>query len=393
VNIGAYGTKDGPMTSPANGARWFWNLEAAKKQALIDRCSALRSCSSVEDSSFAGCGFSITKQKGIPVDSAGNSLYNDAALYTPKDKIITKVAQCPPPPSVSAGPGVVVGLDGVVDTCKQLPNNKLSRDCIMRTVLDAGCSTSGTMYRALQSGNSLNYARGIDANKAYKTYQQRSKTQLNHQMMRDGDSTLTDALRNIKAVQDVATSSANDGLAFASRDLCLNAGEIDAFDFCSEISMSTPGPYSIECLQKLFRQKGGTPGGSWWPSANTIAWYNRTFNRWGDIIKGIDTEVARMESGTGNQRVNAYKNIMGINLEPIPIVNDGIPCKISTETNGINLGRLYRIQNTNTLSQCQTMCCEDPSCRAYNYKNGRCILIAQPGRKMLQVNTITGKKS
>jgi hypothetical protein len=391
---GAYGNKKGPMTPPANGERWFWDLEAAKKEIIIDKCRAMSSCSMVGDSAFIGCGFSTMKQRGIPVNEAGQSLYNDPRIFTPTSKIITKVDKCPPPPATT-----VKGIIGSVDICKQLPNNKLSRDCIMQKVLDAGCSRAGTIHRALQNGNALNYTRGIDSNKAYKVYQQRAKNSLNQQMMRDGNISVIDALKQFNTVRDAAMSTANTSIAFAARDLCLNAGEIDKFDFCSEISMSTPGPYSLECLQKLFREKGGTPGGAWWPSSNTIAWYNRTFSRWSDVVKVIENERQKMEAGRGNEQVNAYKNIMGIELEGIPQVRENaVNCKISTETSRINTGHFLRGQMVDRLAQCQQLCCENTSCQAYNYiDNGthqrECQMLSSFGNKRNQNNVVSGEKS
>jgi hypothetical protein len=366
-------------------------LEKAKKQMLIDKCRAMTACSMAEDSAFIGCGFSTTKQRGIPIDDAGNSLYADQNLFTPSSKIITKVNKCPPKPVAAAGSPAQPE-----DVCKQLPNNKLSRDCIMRKVLDAGCTREGTLHRALQSGNALNYARGIDGGKAYKVYQERNANKLNEQMLRQGNVGVMDALKNFHALKEQASSTANTGLAFAARDLCLNAGEIDKFDFCSELSMSTPGPYSIECLQKLFSEKGGNSGGAWWPSSTTIAWYNRTFNRWGDIVKAIENEVQVMKAGNGNKSVDAYKNIMGIQLDAIPMVR-GSACNISTESSRLNGGRFIRGQMVDRLAQCQDMCCGDPACKAYNYiDNGasqrECQLLSTSGAKTYKGNAVTGEK-
>lgn len=392
---GAYGSKLMPMTSPAAGERWFWDLEAAKKEILIDKCRAMTSCSMVNDPVFTGCGFSTTKQRGIPINEQGGSLYNDSRVFTPASKIIRSSTACPQPPKTIDGryyntPG---------DICRQLPNNKLGRDCIMRKVLDAGCSKSGTLYRALETGNALNYARGIDATQSYKVYQQRAAHRLNGQMMRDGNTSAINALNDFNAVREVAMSQANNGLAFAARDLCLNAGEIDKFDFCSEISMSTPGPYSLNCLQKIFRERGGTPGGAWWPSSNTIAWYNRTFNRWGDVIKAIDDEVEKMKAGSGNARIDAYNNIMGIELEKLKQVRDGgVSCKISTENNVVVNGRFLTGQMVDRLTQCQQLCCGNPACQAYNYidaggQQRECQLFASSGNKRSQGNAVSGEKT
>jgi hypothetical protein len=386
ISRGGYGTEKEPINSPA-GARWIWDLNKAKKMIMNDKCRAMTSCSMVEDSAFIGCGFSPAKQRGIPIGLTGAALYEEDAT----DNIITKSNQCPKP-TVN---------DINTDSCKQLPNNKLSRDCIMRKVLDSGCSSNGTLYQALKGGNASNYAPSIDNNKAYNTYQgrvfQRGKEMLNKGMLKDGNITVMDALKNIKSVNDIATSGANDGLAFAARDLCLMAGEIDKFDFCSEISMTTPGPYSIDCLQKLFREKGGNATGDWWPSSKTIGWYNTTYRTWGDIIKSFDDQIA-MIYGSGNNRAVAYKNMMGIQAEDPTVVRDtSKPCNINTQGNTYRIGSINNSSNVKSLSDCQQLCCDNSNCKAYNYiQSGgvrKCMLLSNAINSAFMLNSVSGLKN
>ena len=383
VNRGAYGRQEGPKDySPASGEKWYWDLNAAKKVVMQDKCRSMTSCGMAGSDFYSGCGFAIDKSYGIPVDDYGKSLYDN----TPAERIIVDSAKCPST-STSAP-----------DICKQLPNNTLERACIMRKVLDAGCSKEGTIYRALEGGSTSDYTRGIDSNKAYKVYQDRSKTALNAGMMRQGAVSAVDALKNFSGLRDEARSTANTGLAYAARDLCLNAGEIDRFDFCSEISMSTPGPYSIECLQKMFREKGGTAGGAWYPSSTTIEWYNTRFDNWGKIMAAIDSEISKMSSGKGNERVQAYRNIMGIGLEGVPLMRDGTPCKIETTSGRAISGPFIRGQMVDRLSECQQLCCGDAKCRGYNYiDNGgvqrECQLFSAVSGRNAQRNVVSGEKS
>jgi hypothetical protein len=101
VNKGWLGSATGPLGlfGPTEG-KWFWDVAAAKKQILTDRCSHLTSCSQLGAPEFAGiCGFCTTSGRGIPIDSAGLPMYNDSpATRCAPSKVVTKLNQCPPPP-------------------------------------------------------------------------------------------------------------------------------------------------------------------------------------------------------------------------------------------------------------------------------------------------------
>lgn len=326
VSRGAYGMYDGPVISPAgsneSGAQWIWDLQEAKKRIEIDRCKALKTCTDVEHPQFIGCGFSKTLQRGIPVAENGVAKYRDAHAFSMPSQIITKRNQCPQPTAAET-----MTADGYQDSCKQLHNGKLSRDCIMKQVLKAGCTDKGTLYSALNAGNEFNYGLGIDQKKAYQVYNARAalrgKEQLSNGIIRDGNIGLVDALMNVNDIYDIAASGANDGFAFAARDLCLNAGEIDKYDWCSDVevpeSTRTPG-ISLECLRKRFLSIGGTPQGAMYPSSSNMNDYNNNYRTLGDIMNMWRARVAIANNSNSVVAIQARREIIGIPNEDSTVI-------------------------------------------------------------------------
>ena len=79
VSQGFLGNKDGPIQSlkPPSYKQWFFNLQEAKKQILIDKCKALKACTDVDSAVFNGvCSFCTDTNEGVPIDAVGKSLYN-----------------------------------------------------------------------------------------------------------------------------------------------------------------------------------------------------------------------------------------------------------------------------------------------------------------------------
>lgn len=66
----------------------------------------------------------------------------------------------------------------------------------------------------------------------------------------------------------------------------------DTFDFCSDLHDSSLPPFSAECLQRLFKEMGGTETGRAYPSGANLIKYNH-MGRWGTIrayIMGLKGE-------------------------------------------------------------------------------------------------------
>ena len=85
VSQGFIGNPNSPLQgfNPPSHKQYFFDLQLAKKQILLDKCKALRSCSGVDDEVYRGtCGYCTDTNQGIPIDTGGGALYSDNSLGT-----------------------------------------------------------------------------------------------------------------------------------------------------------------------------------------------------------------------------------------------------------------------------------------------------------------------
>ena len=307
VSSGYIGNSSGPLDftkchggsakSPAADAKWYWNLEEAKKQMDIDRCGAMKSCSSLSQEIFKGCGYDTNRAYGVPI--------NDK---TPSN-VIRSADKCPRPTPAEAARDLCYTTTG-----------KLSRNCVLQQLRAANCSEDGALYTALKD-NFIN--RFIDEKygyEAYKIYQARAGSGIiSGNMLRDGSTTTEAALQTFSSLYDNAISPANNGLAYAARDLCLSAGTLEKFDFCSEISDDTRPPFIIKCLQEAFLKAGGTLIGEWYPSSKNMGTVYMNFRNWGEVKKAWSEEMAYIGTTHPNKE-RALKRMKGININGLPVV-------------------------------------------------------------------------
>lgn len=311
VSQGALGTKDGPLTMFRQPeGKWFWDLDEAKEAMMGDRCAAMTTCTDVGAQNFAGCAYSTTRGIGIPVDPNGRPLYADKpALSAPASSLVTTRNSCPPPPP----PGSPAAeLARSRDICTPLPNGRLSRDCMLQQVTAAGCKMDGGLYKALVTQASPNnYAAGLQAQQAFNIYQQRASNPLLEQAIREGNTTTTLALANFQQLAREATNIRQNALHFAARDLCIKQGDLESFDFCSELVSTTRGPFPLSCLQTAFRKAGGQPAGSMYPTqSNQSFWDGR--GTWGSVLEAIQNLSRNIKSTDMPTQRKALGEFMGI---------------------------------------------------------------------------------
>ncbi len=314
VSSGYAGNVNGPIDftqclgasaqPPANG-KWYWDLQEAKKAMDRDRCAAMTQCGRLGESVFQGCGYATNKARGIPLGRNGGPLYMEDARDVQMSDIITTSDKCPPvAPAVAAR-----------DPC-YTATGKLGRDCMLIKLREAQCSDKGTLYNALQTNTTMK----LPAKEAYKVFQARAGgSRLNEQMINDGGATADAALQNFRRLYEVANSNANSGLAYAARDLCMTAGAVDDFDFCTEISDGSRPPFDMKCLQKAFLQKGGTLRGEWYPSPANMASLYTFFRSWGEVLAAWDREIALINTTHPNKQL-ALKRMMDVSIDPLAVV-------------------------------------------------------------------------
>ena len=189
VSQGALGTRQSPMAFFDNPkGTYYWDLDAAKKQIMKDRCGSLLNCANVGTDEYKGCAFSTTRGVGVPIDSNGNLLYpRDSSLSAPASSLIIAPSSCPPPPPPNSPQ---YALQQSRDNCTPLPNGQLSRDCMLQQITAAGCKQDGALYQQLlTTAQPNNYAAGLQNTTSYKKYQQLATTPLLDSVVRDGKTT------------------------------------------------------------------------------------------------------------------------------------------------------------------------------------------------------------
>jgi len=322
VSKGYLGTRQGPsmffknVPSPvANGEKWFWDLEEAKKQILKDKCLSLTNCSEVGSTTFSGCAFSTTRGTGIPVNKKGEPLYpKDPVLHAPSKSLVTNANNCPAPPPVGSDRW---NLARSRDVCMPDQNGVVSRDCMLQQITAAGCSTDGTLY-ALMNRSTVpgNYSNGIESTLAYKTYQERSGTPLMESAIKTGNVAKDVALSNFKELYANSSLGNNTAENYAARDLCVKRGDMDLYDFCSEIKDTDTPPFALDCIQKEWRKAGGLPAGTVYPT-NQTNFVNNEFKTWGDYKQALQGVAAQTKSSDRNVQERALLVFMGIKREKV----------------------------------------------------------------------------
>lgn len=325
ISTGYLGSRSGPLQlfgqSPAG--QWYWDLEAAKKQALMDKCSHVTACGHLGSPLLNGdCGFcNGASKKSIVIGRDGKPLYpTDQGQSCPVDKIIRTADQCPPPPPPApprrdAEGNIIPEPETPMTVCRQLPNGKISRDCLVQQLKLGGCGDMGSLAQALRgSRDPRDLTDTIRPNQAFMVYQERSPAKLKEEIIRDGSIAAEAALADFTALYQSAQGSEATGLRAAAQDLCVRAGAIEEFDFCSEIQDSATPPFGLDCMQKEFKRVGGLPAGEKYPTNRNLTDFNG-FSTWGAYKEFVRDLARRTQSTDPEIQAFALKDLMGINRE------------------------------------------------------------------------------
>ena len=301
LSKGAIGDSSGPIETYLPNAeykKWFFDLQLAKKQILIDKCKALRSCEDVNSEVFKDCGYCTDTNQGIPVTN-GKPIYRGDPLGTCSSDPITKQKDCPVV--------VVNGPQPVTDrTCEPI-NGRLSTACLRNQVLNGGCSNNGSLAIALSGSNYISDIINGDAVKIYReTYPLSSFI--------EGNTTVQTALEEVRQLYSSTVSQQNSGHVAAARDLCLQAGTIKSYDFCSDLQDTTAPPFNIACLQNIFKRFGGQQNGTSYPSDKNIAAYN-SMNNLGEVKRYFNKLIDNMNSTRYDIQRDALMRFLGIKIE------------------------------------------------------------------------------
>ena len=241
-------------------------LGDGKKRILTDICKSLRTCTDVAKTPYNTlCGFCTDVGQGVPIDSNGAPLYTGANIGCRSESLITQANQCPPPSPGTPKNGCTPG---------QPFNAACLRDAMVQTGCDNGTliqSLSGWTVNKDKNTATINNLRGVQK------YNGAGKPTFDiSQFLGTGTTpSQTDAIRELSNVLAFTGTADRSLKGYASRELCVNPTALDDYDFCSELNVATPKPnggWDLGCLQRAFKQAGGTPSGAQYPAtANSPA--------------------------------------------------------------------------------------------------------------------------
>ena len=315
VSAGALGSRTGPIQFFNNPpGKWYWDLDEALKIAERDHCMNMRRCEDVNDAKYVGkCAFDKKRGYGVPITTKGTIKYGDDPFVGGSGaNLISNPAQCPQPPAPGSPQDIVRRS---IDVCTPRPDGTYSRDCMLQQVKAAGCKTDGALYDALiNQASPNNYGAGLEKNSAFQQYQNRAKIPLLTGIVKDGRVATDVALQNVKELNVRASQADRSAVHYAARDLCLQKGYFDKFDFCWDLTPASQPPFRIDCLQREFMKNGGQQTGEAYPSANNKAQLWDKYGSWQEVqnvMQKMKQAATSSESGYEDQR-SVMSNLLGI---------------------------------------------------------------------------------
>lgn len=105
-----------------------------------------------------------------------------------------------------------------------------------------------------------------------------------------------------------------------TRDIYLK-GPVEQYDFCAELLDSTPGPFSLECLQAEFIRQGGQRTGSLYPTQINLALWNSK-KKWLHVKDEIQNLISMTLSDKPNIKDAAMMKFYGVGLGKVPVAVD-----------------------------------------------------------------------
>lgn len=306
---GAFGSSSGPFNTQAQGT-WMWDLRNAKEAMHTSICDSIQSCDDLDASIYKQrCGWCSKSGKAIPIIQ-GSVAYPNSVNSCSQSDLITPGGKCPAPPPIT-DPNYI---RTPAEACTPLSNGALPRNCLMQKVITAGCSDQGSLYHSLRSGSNNDYTNILTQLPVFNQYQSRARVPLNTTSLKTGKLTISDAINEFSKVSDNSMSPANDSLRATARDLCFTKGYFDSYDICSELQDSSTGPYTLDCLQKLFLRQGGQKDGAMYPSPANIGFWNK-YQTWGAVKSAIQEMGVSTNSSNRKTQETAMMDYYGIKLE------------------------------------------------------------------------------
>lgn len=326
INQGAFGTSEGPsqgIQGDTNGMKWYWDLNKAEKEISQEICSKATKCNHLPrlGANSETCGYCKSTDRIIPVMKTAAGTY--AARYNTDPNLSCRPADIV---TVASPPGSCPPTDGFANFTgsTSLPRNgrgdlreafrsshvrreegfalddldqctsPLSRECVILAARTAGCSDEGTLISALKASTGGDYDSVLKGEKAYTAYKSVASPGITSATLKDGSVTIDTALDDFGTLLN--NVHGGEKKSYSARDLCLQKGSFDNYDFCWEMTQETViNKDNIKCAQDLWLRSGGTRAGRGYPTLEK--WSGKKYKEVEKYITKLQTDIQQTREG------------------------------------------------------------------------------------------------
>ena len=324
VSQGALGTINGPLNAKADplggGIEWIWDLKKALNRHATDYFSALPPTADGLRAAQAAypnllIGFCTTTRQFIIVDTAGNPVRGFSCAAA---NIVRDPNRFPQQTQTAAGSLATQNASQLTTCMTPGINPSLGRDCLLQAVRTQGCSTDGTLYQAIEGtkASASTYNTFLLKQPSFQTYQSKQGgNQITADLFRKDRGTWEMATREIQKLSQNAAAATDPLVKVAARDLCLEAGTFDVYDFCSDLTDTAPiDTVELRCIQKQWQEENGKPAGLLYPSRKPLTGDLARLTTWGAYKNFVSQLRAKTNSSDPIEQRNAIKDFLGVQI-------------------------------------------------------------------------------
>lgn len=346
VSQGALGTINGPLNAKADplggGIEWIWDLKKALNRHATDYFSALPPTADGLRAAQAAypdllIGFCTATRQFIIVDSAGNPVRGFSCSAA---NIVRDPNRFPQQTQTAAGSLATENASQLTTCMTPGLNPSLGRDCLLQAIRTQGCSTDGTLYQAIEGtkASASTYNTFLLKQPSFQTYQSRQGgNQLTADLFRKDRGTWEMAVREIAKLSQNAGRASDPLVQVAARDLCLEAGTFDVYDFCSDLTDTAPiDTVELRCIQKQWQEENGKPAGLLYPSRKPLPGDLSRLTTWGAYKNFVTQLRAKTNSTDPIEQRNAIRDFLGVQISNVgfsPLNLDNIEAQFSIGAN------------------------------------------------------------
>ena len=263
----------------------------------------------------------------------------DTTLGCPPSAIFTDPAKSPPPPDNQNGVQASQGatIQPLID-CSQAGNSvALTRDCFLQAVKNNGCSDDGTLYQSLQlaNGGDSRWDGYLGNQRAFQTYQSRQgANSITDSLFKKNAGKWETAIADVMRIQTAMTQSSDPYVKVSAKDLCVQSGFFDSYDFCQDIADTTDiQSVDSQCIKNYWQENSGKPAGTAYPSSkkfDSVLGIIRTWLDYKTAVATLKLNTTSSDPTLQRKSMNAFygvrvgtqaftpKTVNSSTLEPTP---------------------------------------------------------------------------